>query len=224
MTTHSVFDTVLGKAVTGPLAKKGVQLKQANVVTTEWGAWKKAHPETTVLIEELALGRDFDFRNNRDADGPIFPIGGVDPRLPVHKDIVGIVTASGKPVAFQRSKANVALKRGDDIRFENLRLKLDRSGIKASDENGTISAVNKPFGSPGRSFITIQRFDRNRKNLHGAANPLALYRGTRGERCDEQCGTGTEHGTRQISGLYGRGEIPRLGPEQSGTDPPDGVG
>ncbi|MEC7537298.1 MAG: DUF3179 domain-containing (seleno)protein, partial [Pseudomonadota bacterium] len=67
MTTHSVFDTVLGKAVTWPLAKKGVQLKQANVVTTEWGAWKKAHPETTVLIEELALGRDFDFRNNRDA-------------------------------------------------------------------------------------------------------------------------------------------------------------
>ena len=120
--------------------------------------------------------------------------------------------------------ALVALKRGDDIRFENLRLKLDRSGIKASDENGTISAVNKPFGSPGRSFITIQRFDRNRKNLHGAANPLALYRGTRGERCDEQCGTGTEHGTRQFSDLHGRGEIPRLGPEESGTDPPDGVG
>ena len=80
----------------------------------------------------------------------------------------------------------------------------------------TISAVNKPSGSPGRSFITIQRFGRNRKNLHGAANPLALYRGTRGERCDEQCGTGTEHGTRQFSGLHGRGEIPRLGPEQSG--------
>ena len=98
-----------------------------------------------MLIEELALGRDFDFRNNRDADGPIFPIGGVDPRLPVHKDIVGIVTASGKPVAFQRSKANVALKRGDDIRFENLRLKLDRSGIKASDENGNDLGSQQAF-------------------------------------------------------------------------------
>ncbi|MEC8198748.1 MAG: DUF3179 domain-containing (seleno)protein [Pseudomonadota bacterium] len=145
MTTHSVFDTVLGKAVTWPLAKKGVQLKQANVVTTEWGTWKKAHPETTVLIEELALGRDFDFRNKREADGPIFPIGDVDPRLPVHEDIVGIITASGKPVAFQRSKAYVALKRGDDIRFENLRLKLDRSGIKASDENGNDLGSQQAF-------------------------------------------------------------------------------
>ena len=145
ITTHSVFNTFLGKAVTGPLAKKGVQLKQASVVTTEWGAWKKAHPETTVLIEELALGRDFDFRNKREADGPIFPIGDVDPRLPVHEDIVGIITASGKPVAFQRSKAYVALKRGDDIKFENVRLKLDRSGIKASDENGNDLGSQQAF-------------------------------------------------------------------------------
>ena len=82
--THSVFDTFLGHAVTGPLAKRGVKLKQVTVVTTDWGTWRKAHPETTVLVEALALGRDFDFRNGRDADGPIFPVGDVDPRLPVH--------------------------------------------------------------------------------------------------------------------------------------------
>ena len=145
ITTHSVFDTFLGKAFTGPLAKKCVQLKQASVVTTEWGAWKKAHPETTVLIEELALGRDFDFRNKREADGPIFPIGDVDPRLPVHEDIVGIITASGKPVAFQRSKAYVALKRGYDIKFENVRLTLDGSGIKAFDENGNDLGSQQAF-------------------------------------------------------------------------------
>ncbi|MEM7670441.1 MAG: DUF3179 domain-containing (seleno)protein, partial [Pseudomonadota bacterium] len=40
--TYSVFDTFLGTAVTGPLADKGVQLEQATVVTTDWGAWKKA--------------------------------------------------------------------------------------------------------------------------------------------------------------------------------------
>jgi hypothetical protein len=68
--TFSVFDTFLGNAVTGPLAEKKLQLQQASVVTTEWGTWKKAHPETTVLVESLALDRDFDFRNNRDANGP----------------------------------------------------------------------------------------------------------------------------------------------------------
>ena len=73
LNTFSVFDTFLGHAVTGPLAEKGVQLKQAAVITSDWGSWKAAHPETTVLVERLALGRDPDFRNGRDANGPIFP-------------------------------------------------------------------------------------------------------------------------------------------------------
>ncbi len=145
ITTFSVFDTFLGKAVTGPLAKKKLQLKQASVVTTDWGTWKKAHPETTVLVEELALGRDFDFRNTRDAKGPIFPVGDVDPRLPVHEDIIGVITASGKPVAFQRSKAFVALKKGDAIAFENVRLQLDAGGIRAVDADGSDLGSHQAF-------------------------------------------------------------------------------
>ena len=131
ITTHSVFDTFRGNAVTGPLAKKGVRLEQASVVTTDWGTWKKAHPNTTVLIESLALGRDFDFRNNRDANGPIFPVGDIDPRLPVHEDIIGVISNSGKPIAFQRSRAFVALNKGEKITFENIRLQLDAGGIRA---------------------------------------------------------------------------------------------
>jgi hypothetical protein len=143
--TFSVFDTFLGNAVTGPLAEKKLQLQQASVVTTEWGTWKKAHPETTVLVESLALDRDFDFRNNRDANGPIFPIGDLDPRLPVHEDVIGVITASGKPVAFQRSKAFVALNKGDEIAYENVRLKLDAGGIKAVDADGSDLGSHQAF-------------------------------------------------------------------------------
>ena len=143
--TFSVFDTFLGKAVTGPLAEKNLQLKQASVVTTDWGTWKKAHPETTVLVESLALGRDPDFRNGRDANGPIFPVGDVDPRLPVHEDIIGVITASGKPVAFQRSKAFVALKQGNEIVYENIRLSLDAGGIKAVDASGSDLGSHQAF-------------------------------------------------------------------------------
>ena len=143
--TYSVFDTFLGNAVTGPLAEKNLQLKQATVITTDWGTWKQEHPETTVLVEALALGRDFDFRNTRDANGPIFPIGDVDPRLPVHEDIIGVITASGKPVAFQRSKAYVALKNGDEIAFENVRLELAAGGIKAVDADGSDLGSHQAF-------------------------------------------------------------------------------
>ena len=145
LNTYSVFDTFLGHAVTGPLAEKGVQLEQATVITTDWGTWKREHPETTVLVEALALGRDFDFRNGRDADGPIFPVGDVDPRLPVHEDVVGVVTASGKPIAFQRSTALLALQSGGEITFENVRLELDAGGLKAVDRDGSALGSHQAF-------------------------------------------------------------------------------
>jgi hypothetical protein len=143
--TFSVFDTFLGRAVTGPLAEQDLQLEQASVVTTDWGAWRAAHPATTVLIEDLALGRDFDFRNGRDANGPIFPVGDVDPRLPVHEDIIGVVTTSGTPVAFQRSAAMIALRRGEQIGFENVRLVLEAGGIRAVGTDGSDVGSHQAF-------------------------------------------------------------------------------
>ena len=141
----SVFDTFRGNAVTGPLAEKGVKLKQAPVVTSTWGAWKAAHPETTVLVEALALGRDFDFRNNRDANGPIFPVGDVDPRLPIHEDVVGVLTASGQPIAFPRSAAFVALKNGNEVVFDDVKLALEADGLRAFDAEGAELASHQAF-------------------------------------------------------------------------------
>jgi len=143
--TSSVFDTFAGKAVTGPLATLNLRLERAGVVTTDWGSWKQAHPETTVLVEALALGRDFDFRNGRDGNGPIFPIGDVDPRLPVHEEVIGVVTASGKPVAFQRSTAFAALTSGVEITHETVRLKLDAGGIRAVDAEGSDLGSHQAF-------------------------------------------------------------------------------
>ena len=143
--TMSVIDTFLGTAQTGPLHEAGVVLRQAGVVTTEWGAWVEAYPDTTVLVEALALGRDFDFRNGRDANGPIFPVGDVDPRLPVHEDVIGVVTASGTPVAFQRSQAVTALTRGDEIVFEDVRLILEGTGVRAVDADGADVGSHQAF-------------------------------------------------------------------------------
>jgi hypothetical protein len=98
-----------------------------------------------VLIEDLALGRDFDFRNGRDANGPIFPVGDVDPRLPVHEDIIGVVTTSGTPVAFQRSAAMIALRRGEQIGFENVRLVLEAGGIRAVGTDGSDVGSHQAF-------------------------------------------------------------------------------
>ena len=145
LNTYSVFDTFRGDAVTGPLAEKRVKLNQASVVTTTWGEWKKSYPKTTVLEERLALGRDFDFRNGRDANGPIFPIGDVDPRLPVQEDVLGIVTASGKPVAFHVASLIKVLNAGEEVMIENVQIVLDGGGVKAIDTEGKDLGTHQSF-------------------------------------------------------------------------------
>ncbi len=143
--TQSVFDTFLGKAVTGPLAKIGLELEQATVITSDWGTWRRTYPATTVLIEELALGRDFNLRETRDANGPIFPVGDVDPRLGVHEDVVGVMTPNGRPVAFVRATAVAALTAGQAVVFDGVQLELDAGGLRAVGTNGADLGSHQAF-------------------------------------------------------------------------------
>ena len=129
--TFSVFDTFLGTAVTGPLADIGLELQQAAVITTTWGEWKEAHPDTTILAESVAMGRDSDLLNTRDAEGPIFPIGEVDPRLPVQEPILGVTTGDGRPVAFPVEAARRTLVDGGTVEFDDITVELFGGGIRA---------------------------------------------------------------------------------------------
>ncbi len=144
--TESVFDTFLGAAVSGPLWEAGVVLPQNSVVTTTWGQWKAEHPDTTVLHIEEALGRpESDLRNTRDADGPIFPIGAVDPRLPVQEDVLGLFTADGEPIAFHVTSAVEALERGETVSVGGINLILDGGGVRAVDGDGTDLGGHQAF-------------------------------------------------------------------------------
>jgi len=98
-----------------------------------------------VLLKRYALGRNPDFRNGRDKNGPIFPVGAVDPRLPIQEDVIGLVAASGTPVAFPRAPALIALTNGAKIEFENIRLELDAGGIKAVDNQGADLGSHEAF-------------------------------------------------------------------------------
>ena len=145
LSSHSIFDTFTGRAVTGPLADREFTLKQASVVTTTWSAWRKQHPDTTVLVESLALGRDFDFRNNRDADGPIFPIGPADTRLAVHEDVLGVITPEGQPVAFHVATAKAALKQKLPVRYGDIVILQDGDGLRAVGPEGEDLGSHQAF-------------------------------------------------------------------------------
>lgn len=58
--TRSLWSTMEGTPVVGPLAGKGIELEYFSVVTTTWKEWKRRHPETNVLDIETGFVRDYD--------------------------------------------------------------------------------------------------------------------------------------------------------------------
>ncbi len=145
--TKSVFDTFRGTAVAGPLRERGVTLEQVTVVATTWGEWRREHPDTTIVAEDGGIGREYpaDPLRGRDDGGPIFPVGDVDPRLPVQEPVIGVVSPSGLPVAFPAAAARQALEDGFAIEVEAVSLTLDGGGIRAVDSQGRELATHQAF-------------------------------------------------------------------------------
>lgn len=133
LTTGSVFDTFTGVAVSGPLQDAGVVLPQVTVVTSTWGDWRAAHPDTRILAEDGGIGRRYpdDPLRGRDDDGPIFPIGDRDPRLGVQEPVVGVVLGDGTPLAFPAAAARAALEAGAAVELGGVVLRADGGGLVA---------------------------------------------------------------------------------------------
>ena len=145
LNTNSIFDTFRGTADSGPLLTEEVALNGHTVVTSTWAAWREEHPNTTVLTQDLALGRDPDFRNTRDADGPIFPIGDVDPRLAIQEDILGVIQANGTPLAIHVNSAAAALGRGEVVEVGGVRVISSGDGVAAIDSDGNEIVGHQAF-------------------------------------------------------------------------------
>ena len=147
LTTMSVFDTFTGAAVSGPLQDAGVVLTQGTVTVTTWGEWKTAHPGTRIVAEDGGIGRayELDPLRGRDDEGPIFPTGAVDPRLPVHEPVVGVITGDGTAVAFPADAARDALAAGDEVAAAGVELFDDGGGLRARTVDGSELAAHEAF-------------------------------------------------------------------------------
>jgi hypothetical protein len=148
LNTKSVFDTFLGTAVTGPMADAGVTLSQVSVATTTWGAWKADHPKTTIMAEGLDFDNPngFDPLRGRDDNGPIFPVGDVDPRLPVQEAIFGVISPdTARPIAVHVAIAIATLQNGESIEVEGIAIKRAGSGLVAIDGEGNDLGGHQAF-------------------------------------------------------------------------------
>jgi hypothetical protein len=145
--TKSVIDTFTGEALSGPLRRRGVALEQIPVVTSSWAEWKRSHPETRIVAEDGGIGREYplDPLGGRDEDGPIFPVGPVDPRLGVQHQVLGVVTPEGKAVAFPADRARRALARDEPVELDGVIVAADAGGLVAQTRDGRELASHEAF-------------------------------------------------------------------------------
>lgn len=147
LTSQSFVDTFTGVATAGPLLEGQVVFEQLSVVTATWGDWKTAHPDTTIVAADGGLDRTYELDplGGRDDNGPIFPVGPVDPRLPVQEPVLGIRTAAGEPVAVHVETARRLLADGDEIIIDDITLVLDGGGVRAVRDGGDDAAGHQSF-------------------------------------------------------------------------------
>jgi hypothetical protein len=93
--TMSLWSTLEGKPVVGPLAGQPLTLEMEPVVTTTWGEWRKAHPSTGVLSIETGFERDYSegaaYRDYFASDELMFRVPRIDPRLGSKDEILGVL-------------------------------------------------------------------------------------------------------------------------------------
>ncbi|MCI0344998.1 MAG: DUF3179 domain-containing protein, partial [Chloroflexi bacterium] len=136
-----------GRALSGPLQDAFVVLEQATVVVTTWGEWRAAHPASRIVAEDGGVGRAYplDPLRGRDDFGPIFPVGDVDPRLPVQANVVGVIAPDGTPVAFPVEQARAVLVAGGDVTYGELVVSEDGGGLRVRVRGGEELAAHQAF-------------------------------------------------------------------------------
>jgi len=104
--TQSLWSTVEGKPVVGPLINQGIELESYPVVTTTWKEWKEKHPDTKVLSLDTGFNRNYDegeaYKNYYSSDRLMFPVPRMKEILK-NKDevfVVRIPESKNDPVAY----------------------------------------------------------------------------------------------------------------------------
>ena len=92
--TRSLWSTLAGEPVVGPLAVRHLALDQLSIVTTTWGEWRRRHPDTKVLSIETGYQRDYSegaaYREYFATDELMFTVPELDTRLANKAEVLAL--------------------------------------------------------------------------------------------------------------------------------------
>ncbi|MBL4852069.1 MAG: DUF3179 domain-containing protein [Gammaproteobacteria bacterium] len=104
--TQSLWNTLWGTPVIGPLVGKDIALERLSIVTTTWKEWQRRHPQTKVLSLDTGHQRDYGegvaYREYFATDNLMFGVPTVDGRLKNKSEVLGLLFAESpdKPLAI----------------------------------------------------------------------------------------------------------------------------
>jgi hypothetical protein len=92
--TQSLWNTTWGEPVIGPLVGQDIRLERSYLVTTNWGEWKRRHPDSKVLSLDTGYSRNYDegvaYRHYFATDELMFSISTSDSRLNNKDEILAL--------------------------------------------------------------------------------------------------------------------------------------
>jgi hypothetical protein len=107
--TASLWSSLTGEPVVGPVVELKVKMSALPVVTTSWREWRTRHPETLVLSLDTGFERDYSegaaYRAYFATDELMFGVSQRDARLP-NKAEVFVVRATSPPDAIPTARAD----------------------------------------------------------------------------------------------------------------------
>ncbi len=93
--TQSLWNTMWGEPVVGPLVEEDIRLKRLSIITTTWGEWRRRHADTQVLSLDTGHRRDYSegaaYREYFATDELMFNVPELDRRLPNKEEVLGLV-------------------------------------------------------------------------------------------------------------------------------------
>lgn len=90
----TLWSSISGEPVAGPMVGTGLRLTPLAAVTTTWGEWRALHPDTTVLSLDTGFKRDYSegaaYAGYFATDDLMFEVAETDSRLPNKAEVLAI--------------------------------------------------------------------------------------------------------------------------------------
>ena len=111
--TRSLWSSLTGEPVVGPLVGSGLKLKPMPIVTTTWGDWRRRHPETRVLAIDTGFARDYSegaaYADYFGTDDLMFDVSRHDGRLANKAEVLVLRELGGASVGDARAAPPYAI-------------------------------------------------------------------------------------------------------------------